>query len=248
MQVRSMQYAEEDELKLLKAPQWMLDAVARNPGYTCWGPGEDYMATDGDGWNASLEFETWASFGPWRLDDLNEAVNFYFYAARDERNCAECDGSGFNHETKRIADGFYAHSSPTGFGWDASITEDEVDALIEAKRLFQFKGRRPSAAEVNAAQRNGMVHDGINRCLLIEARAKRLGVYGHCAGCAGRGSIFVTDAPRLGLVLWMLHPRKGCSRGVDIKSISEAELPAARDFLRVAAARNAERFAKVATP
>lgn len=245
MQVRSMEHVDAEDLKLLRAPEWMLDAVKRNPEYTCWGPGEDYMATEGAGWNSSLTFETWASFGPCTLDELNEVVHFYFYAARDERDCAECDGSGYNRETKQIADGFYAHSSPTGRGWDTEITEDEVDALLAAKRLHQFKGRRPSAAEVNAAQRSGFCHDGINRFILIEARARRLNVYGHCAGCAGRGSVFVADAPRLGLVLWMLHPRKGCSRGVDIKSIGEAEVPAALIFLSEAAARNAERFGKL---
>jgi Mg2+-importing ATPase len=48
----------------------------------------------------------------------------------------------------------------------------------------------------------------------------------------------------LGIVLCYLHPRKGCSRGVRVKEIRRDELPAVLAFLKTAADRNAERFAK----
>ncbi len=52
----------------------------------------------------------------------------------------------------------------------------------------------PSAEEVNAWERSGgMGHDTINHHLLIETRAKRLGVYGLCEHCAGEGSTFPNE-------------------------------------------------------
>lgn len=54
----------------------------------------------------------------------------------------------------------------------------------------------PTAAEVNACNRLGGFdhHDGINRFILIEARAKRLGVFGKCAMCNGEGTLPHPDA------------------------------------------------------
>jgi hypothetical protein len=50
------------------------------------------------------------------------------------------------------------------------------------------------------------------------------------------------DTKEISLTLWWLHPRKGCSRGILIKKI---EVPAIQDFLKEAAERNADRFAKL---
>ena len=49
----------------------------------------------------------------------------------------------------------------------------------------------PTAEEVNAYQHKGGLgrHDAINRFILIEARAKRLGVWGKCHACKGKGEI-----------------------------------------------------------
>jgi hypothetical protein len=43
-------------------------------------------------------------------------------------------------------------------------------------------------------------------------------------------------------MIWMLHPRKGCSRGVEVLEITESELPMVYAWLREAADRNAKRF------
>lgn len=51
----------------------------------------------------------------------------------------------------------------------------------------------PTADQVNAWEKNGLGHDSINAGILIEARARRLGVYGLCPRCHGHG---VTKLPR----------------------------------------------------
>lgn len=121
--------------------------------------------------------------------------------------CSLCEGSGYNLATKKIADGFFCFENPH-LSWHNKITQDEVQALIAAGRLMEFThvwttnegwkpridGKIPSADEINADQkRHG--HDGINRSILIETRAKRLGVFGHCLKCRGKGSKFPAHTP-----------------------------------------------------
>lgn len=104
----------------------------------------------------------------------------------------------------------------------------------------------PTAQQVNDwASGRGMGHDAINKAICVEARAKREGVYGLCPICKGRGSVFVEPNAKLHLQLWIIHPRKGCSRGVFVEEIQENELPQVKEFLKGAANRNAERFSKL---
>ena len=65
-------------LKSMAAEPWMIAHLKLNPDYCSWGPGEDYMSTKGDGWGTSQELASWSAFGPWKLDELNECVHFYF--------------------------------------------------------------------------------------------------------------------------------------------------------------------------
>ena len=88
-------------------------------------------------------------------------------------------------------------------------------------------------------------HDTINKWICVEAMAKEMGVYGKCEHCGGDGRLFTEPAAHLNLILWVLHPRKGCSRGVEVKNIQEGELPDIYKYLRTAAERNAERFSKL---
>lgn len=249
--MRSYDPSDEDDVITVREERiepWMLECLARNPGYRGWGPYEDCMANEGGGWHGRCLFDTWSSFGPWGLDDLNECVNFYFYAERDSRDCKACEASGQNPETKRIADEFYDFDS-TGRRWCDRLTEDEVDALWAQNRLRFHFSEKPLAEQVNAKERTRAgVHDAINRCILVETRAKRLGVWGACEHCQGQGSIYTSEAARLGLVLWMLHPRKGAARGVDVKNIRQDEVPAVLEWLRKAAERNAQRFECVSRP
>lgn len=70
------------------------------------------------------------------------------------------------------------------------------------------------------------------------------GIPHDCPECEGVGSISFGET-RLELQLWFLVPRKGCSRGVRILSVTREQLPGAYAWLRRAAARNAENFSRV---
>lgn len=104
----------------------------------------------------------------------------------------------------------------------------------------------PTPEAVNAWSLQGMGHDSINQWICVEARAKHLGVYGHCGHCT-EGYIYDELEAKVSLQLWVLHPRKGCSRGVLIEEIQQDDLPSVYAYLREAANRNQERFSKIMT-
>lgn len=133
-----------------------------------------------------------------------------------------------------------------GGGWYTNITQDEADALWESERLRHDFDHPPTAAEVNAwaTRKTGFGHDSINAWICQERRCARLGVPIECSMCEGHGDLFIGPS-HMSLVVWVLHPRKGCSRGVEINHIQQAELPKVYKYLREAAERNAQRFALI---
>lgn len=225
--------------------------------YIGWAPGDDYMGDSG--WSENLTFATWDEFRGFTQGDpdLNVVADFYFRLIHDAVKCKACEGSGLNPETQQIAEDFYDFAR-TGRRWCDRITQDEVEALVEHNRLGVFtrefvpgegwKDRHPpympTADEVNAAERKVglMVHDAINRWILVETRAKRLGVYGRCTACGGGGEIR-TGPDRLEMLLWVLHPRKGASRGVTIWSVEPERLGDVKTYLRACHQHAAMRFA-----
>lgn len=124
--------------------------------------------------------------------------------------CRTCNRTGLNPASQAIAESFYPHQcgGDRQRAWHDKITQDEVQALVDHNRLHDFthehvpgKGWQPkdppvvpTAELVNSVQRgdrSGLLgHDGINRWILIETRARRLGVWGHCAVCGGSGEIW----------------------------------------------------------
>lgn len=123
-----------------------------------------------------------------------------------------------------------------GGEWSTNLTQDEVDALWDNKRLgMEFKDK-PTAEQVNlwARSNRGIGHDAINRSICCEARLKRLGIPHLCEACKGSGAVYTVPEPRLELVIWMLHPRKGCGRAVVVKDIKEEEVKLAVKYLKKA--------------
>lgn len=142
----------------------------------------------------------------------------YLNPHRGPCECSHCEGSGYNKETTQIADNFYYYSFELrSRPWHDNITQDEVQALVDEDRLWRFThvrkqdgelerredGYIPTAKEINLSQHgDGFGHDCINRHILIKARAKRLGVYGLCPACKGKGSKFPTHVPRRPYKAW----------------------------------------------
>jgi hypothetical protein len=108
------------------------------------------------------------------------------------------------------------------------------------------KPKFPTPDEVNQWSKSGGLggHDAINRWICVKARAKHLGIYGHCEHCE-EGYIYDDEKATVGLQLWYLHPRKGASRGVYVKQIKETDITRVIEYLKEAAKRNAERFSKL---
>lgn len=248
----------------LKADQWQLDLLNYNPSYVHWGCFEDYMSNQ-NGWSAKAIINNWSDFTMnWSLDDYNEVVNFYFEVYRKGHECSYCNGQNLNSLTKAIHDSWYEDKLCE------NLTEIEVEALAKHGRLSQLMGGIiwyddhekcwkkniagseinidppiiPTPEEVNAWSKREFGHDAINRWIAVEARAKHLGVYGECNMCNG-GTIYENDYADVALQLWVLHPRKGASRGVYIESINKDELPEVLAFLKEAALRNQKRFSKI---
>lgn len=242
-----MRYLDEDEAKKINAEPWQLALLAANPGYLGWGPHEDYMCGKGEGWNSRIIVPTWAEFGPWALDDLNECVNFYFEVSRASEECKTCGGNGHHPQAQEVQRSFYDFEG-TGARWVDNITQDECDALIAEKRLPEGT----AVATVNAANAHGgtrhwsLNHDGINRSILIERRLDRMGLPKTCPACEGSGYTYTEPAAHVSLILWWLHPRKGCSRGIEVTRLERNDLPAVKAFLAEAATRNADRFKGIA--
>ena len=232
-------------LDALNVEPWMVELLDLNPSYVFWGPHEDCMWNKSDGWNSPCLIDDWESCG-FKLDELNEVVNYYFELNRESEECSSCHGNGYHPDAQTVVNGFYDLEG-CGNAWHDKVTQDEVDALWASERLKHDFKEKPSADQVNEWERaRGFGHDGINRMIMIETRLKRLGLPKTCPQCNGDGSVFTAECGHVSLVLWVIHPRKGASRGVEIKRVEQDDLPKIYAYLSEAAERNAKRFQAVA--
>jgi hypothetical protein len=239
-----MRVYDEEEAKKINAEQWQVDLLKLNPDYTHWGNFEDYMSKDGKGWDSRQEVET--IHDAWELDDYNECVNFYFTVIRPNIQCKSCEQTGLNPATLKLHKDWYSYSNTEDQeGWQYHLTQHEVDALWEAGRLQREFQTIPTAEEVNKAYLKGFGHDTINQWICVEARAERMGVYGLCETCNGSGYVYTADKAHVALQLWILHPRKGASRGLYVRRIEREDMPKAIEYLQQAAQRSAERFSAI---
>jgi hypothetical protein len=129
-------------------------------------------------------------------------------ATRNVANAPSCYGGGqraIDSEAERLWRLFRGQ-------WCHHLIQADVDALVEADRLWDFtrrplnaeqrancyvngwtkepNGYRPTAAEVNAWSIGGMGHDAINAGVCLEARCKREGIETSCGFCKGAGCIW----------------------------------------------------------
>ncbi len=137
-------------------------------------------------------------------------------------DCKLCEGSGYNPKTKKLSDDWYTHLRTDGAdGWSKHLEQEDVQALIDANRLWDFtriprtpeqkeivkkrvkeghnnwlpfnNGYIPTAKEVNEWSKRGMGHDSSNRWTCVKAKAKKLGFWGHCRLCKGKGEYWADD-------------------------------------------------------
>jgi len=136
--------------------------------------------------------------------------------------CKYCDGSGLNVETKKLSDDWYTHlRTDDQEGWCYHLEKEDIQTLINNNRLWDFtripindeqrkivedkvqkgennwlpfdNGYVPTPEEVNEWARKGMGHDSINQWICVKGKAKRLGIWGLCPMCDGKGNYFCED-------------------------------------------------------
>lgn len=164
-----------------------------------------------DLWYGRVPFDP-AETGSTRLTSSTPAV--LAFAERNLANAPEYYGTSrfaLSREAQRLADLWNGM-------WMHHITQADVDALVEAGRLYDFthtvvrgKGWEPknppvvpTAAEVNEwSLRGGFSgHDGINAMVAVRERCKREGVAINCASCEGHGSTEAYPGQRAEAEAW----------------------------------------------
>lgn len=174
----------------------MPDELDEVPCDNCEGSGySDHARTLKDLWYGNLPFDPATTDStPWTAE--NPTVRARAEAAVER--APEFYGTGeaaIGREAARLANYFNS-------GWNHHLAQADVDALIEAGRLYDFthtwtrgEGWEPiepaptvTAAQVNAWSLSGLSHDSINCSIVVRARCKREGLPELCAACEGHGS------------------------------------------------------------
>lgn len=142
--------------------------------------------------------------------------------------CRECEGLGWSKEYNILKDEWYYGGKtewrPNPFregsrynsvAWSHNLDQEDVDALVEAGRLWDFtrvpindeqrevvrqkiangenswlpfdNEYRPTAQEVNEWSLKGMGHDSLNCSVVIQARLAKEGKSHLCSNCDGTG-------------------------------------------------------------
>lgn len=226
--------------------EWMVECLKMNPNYTSWGPYEEYMSKNDDGgWDNPMIFKTWKEFGPLKLDKYNEIVNFYFEIERKSEPCEFCGESGLNENAKIFHETWECNNETI---CENTMTQIALDALWEHDFLKKKFKAKPTLEEFIAwsVTRQGNIE--LSYLISCELNNKNNGYFSHCKKCKGHRRNFTEPEAKLGLVLWILHPRRGCSRGFHIKKIQREELPNVVKLLQEAAQRNSDRFSKLILP
>jgi hypothetical protein len=213
---------------------------------TCGGPeGGNGVHPDGQ-WISESFYPFSSPFRERTADDERAIAILRSFGGADHRPIHGHGSFPYEETLKKYGPEFrtFCEEMSRGDGfWCDKITQDELDALVEHKRITDQTLDEVNNA--NAPHSRGMGHDEINRYILVETRCNRMGVPRTCDSCGGRGIVFTEPSAHVNLVLWLIHPRKGASRGVEIKNIHKHDLPDVYKFLRKARDRNAERFSKI---
>lgn len=197
-------------------------------GYVGWGPGEDATCDQG----RTVEHPDWPSAHAAMQNPAREIHDFYFDINTPSKKCECCAGSGRSKDYAELAEGFYRFGGGRWAGWgDGKLFQDEVDALVENRRL----GREAVKGEVtpeNVGRFLGrMGHDAINRWILTPIRAAHLGIdCNECYDCVGTGLI-ATAPSRISLYIWTVDPMAGTTRVDTAEDVRLDEIDEIREYL-----------------
>jgi len=146
-----MRYEDNEEAKRLNAEPWQLALLKANPSYCGWGPHEDYMGGKGEGWNSRIIVPTWAEFGPWNLDELNECANFC-----SRRSCIAVI-AGF-HAPLPLTDVAPATRSPWPRNVVFTIAASRFPASSACTESDQCPGTEPRCSRASQTARMTALH------------------------------------------------------------------------------------------
>jgi len=125
----------------------------------------------------------------WPIDKIWVGYLNPYYAPQ----CPWCE-NGYSKEYIELQDKWYGKPSYHN-GWNRNLEQEDVDALIAANRLIEFRrdGHTPTVEEVNNWSKQGFGHDSINAYVCIEARLAKKGKSTECDHCKGSGSLFLSE-------------------------------------------------------
>jgi hypothetical protein len=198
-------------------------------GYKGWNPFQDLMV-DAEDWNKRLEFENWKHFRSEFIPfdpNFNQIIDFYFQRYEPARECELCEGRGYSSRALAIESEL---SKRLGVGKESfgRLTQEERDILL--------KNGRPLGCPLGV--------DSFDMNILIKYHSEIEGIDYLCSNCQGGGSI-VTGDEKLGLNLWMTHPRHGGSRGIYIATVQDDDLPEIYALLNDARDKLVARFKNI---
>lgn len=168
-------------------------------------------------WYGKIPFDP-ASTGStlWRPDSPGVRA----FAERNVANAPDYYGTSeaaIVREAQRLANLFNG-------SWSHHLSQEDVDALVEAGRLHDFTHTwssedgwqpkeppvTPTAEQVNDWSLRGFGHDGINAHAVIKARCKREGVGVTCPTCQGHATVEKYPGQRAEAEAWEpTDPPKG---------------------------------------
>lgn len=259
------------DLKFLEPEGWMIDLLQCNPSYVHWGPHEDYMASDNTGWFSRVIVPSWDDF-EFDLSDYNECVNFYFELSRKETQCPNCKGTGLTEYANLIQLSFDKDTTIfTNDDQSKTVLNIVYKELGRYHPLYKFcqdmildpdgywgKENTLNQREIEYLDnkltdwRENTHNKVVNRLssstgfLFAQERCKDWNIEFLCPTCEGSGYVAAENSQcKVSLILWILHPRKGASRGVKVEDIQEENLPEIFEYLKLAQERNDQRFSKI---
>lgn len=176
---------------------------------------------DGSGYSAyaQLQHSRWYGYVPFDPSETGSkplkrtTPAVWAFAERNVASAPEFYGAGIwaiEREADRLArlwNGMWSHH----------LHQDDVDALVEAGRLYDFTHRwvqgngwqpidpKPTitAEQVNLWSLGGFGHDGINCWVVVRAACKRAGEPETCDRCEGHGSTEKYEGQRAEAEAWV---------------------------------------------